>query len=89
MAASEDVRVQIPDRLAFGAQGTDVLVRDDLTGEAVDLVALRRCPAAQLVHTLQQASQDLGIFADADEADRLFPSCTRATAGAAPGGERR
>ena len=61
--------VQIPNRLAFGTQGANVLLRDDLARQAVNLVTLRRRPAAKLLHALQKAEpQDLRIFADSDEA---------------------
>ena len=72
-AAEYSLAVQIPDGPAFGAQGTDVLLRDDLTGEAVDLVALRRRPASQLVHALEKAEpKDLRVLTDTDEACGLL-----------------
>src|SRR3954452_23439991 len=65
--------VQISDRLAFGAQGTNVLPGDDLTSQAVNLVALRRRPATKILHAFQQSeSKELGVFADADETDRIL-----------------
>src|SRR5258707_11593451 len=62
------LRVQISDRLAFGTQRTNVLLCDDLARQAVNLVTLRRRPAAELLHALQKAEpEDLRIFTDPDK----------------------
>lgn len=43
-----------------------------MTSQAIDFITLRRRPAAKTVDTLQQPEpQNLGVFADAGELDRL------------------
>src|ERR1700753_2942077 len=75
------LRVEISDRLAFGAQRTNVLVRDDLAGQAVDLVTLRRRPATKALHAFEKAEpKDLGILAHAFELDRIL-ACRHHVAG--------
>src|SRR5882757_3420936 len=70
--------VQIPDRLAFGTQRTNVLLRNDLGGQAVNLVTLCRRPAAKALHAFQKAEpEDLGIFADARELKRVLAGCNK------------
>jgi hypothetical protein len=65
--------VQIPDRLAFVTQRTNVLPRNDLTSQAVDFVALRRRPAAKVLDAFQQAQpEDLGIFAQPHQINRVL-----------------
>ena len=65
--------VQISDRFALGAQRTNVLPRNDLTGHAVNLVPLCRRPAAKILHAFEQAEpEDLRIFAYAYEIDRVL-----------------
>ncbi len=60
-------------RPAFlGAQRTHVLAGDDPVREAVDLVTLRRRPAARPLQALQKAEPEhLRIVADPDEARRI------------------
>src|SRR5664279_3419303 len=65
--------VQIPDRLSFGTQRTNVLPRNDLTSQAVNFVTLRRRPLSKILHAFQQAEpEDLSIFAYACEIDRVL-----------------
>jgi hypothetical protein len=47
--------VQIPDRLSFGTQRTNVLPCNDLISQAVNFVTLRRRPTAEILHAFQQA----------------------------------
>ena len=70
--------VQIPDRLAFVTQRTNILPGNDLTSQAVNFVALRRRPAAKILHAFQQAqSEDLGIFAQPHQIYRVLAGRNR------------
>jgi hypothetical protein len=55
VTGSRCLLVQIPDRLSFGTQRTNILPRNDLTSQAVNFIALRRRPTAKILHAFQQA----------------------------------
>jgi hypothetical protein len=55
VTGSRCLLVQIPDRLSFGTQRTNILAGNDLTSQAVNFITLRRRPTAKILHAFQQA----------------------------------
>src|ERR1700733_7903572 len=73
VAGSRCLLVQIPDRLSFGTQRTNILPCNDLTSQAVTFVTLRRRPAAKILHAFQQAQpEDLSILTCPHEIYRVL-----------------
>src|ERR1700733_3114452 len=78
VAGSRCLLVQISDRLSFGTQRANILPCNDLTGQAVNFVTLRRRPTAKILHAFQQAQpENLSILAYPHEMYRVLARCNR------------
>ncbi len=62
--------------------GRKFSARDDLTGQAIDLITLRRRPSAKILDALQEAEpQDLRILPDPDQIYRVLARRHRIASG--------